>query len=276
MQVGALRTLLEAGYQPDWLVGTSIGAANCAYLGLHGVSQQSLDELTAVWRDAAAARLMPANYLWLTVRSLFNRPSQYANHLQEFFIRHGISPDMRFHDIKGVGLLLVAADLNSGSLVLYGPNPDDPVLEGLLASAALPPWVRPIEIERPGGGRQLLVDGGVLSNLPIEPALSVGVSEIIALDVQDSRVLLPDAHGFGMYVTKLVSTVQMRQVDLELALARSLGVCVRYIHLMAPEPVPLWYFDQWQELIECGYEITRWEIARWQAEKKPWWKLSKS
>jgi predicted acylesterase/phospholipase RssA len=172
-----------------------------------------------------------------------------------------------------VGVLLVAADLKSGSLVLYGQNPDDCVLEGLLASAALPPWVSPIEIERPGGERQLLVDGGVLSNLPIEPALSTGVSEIIALDLLDSRAVLPDAQGFGPYVNKLMNTAQMRQVDLELALARSLGVQIRHINLLAPEMVPLWYFDQWQELIECGYDITRREIARWQAEKKPWWKF---
>jgi NTE family protein len=276
MQVGALRALLEAGYQPDWLIGTSIGAANCAYLALHGVSLQSLDELAEVWRDVVAARLMPDNYLWLTVRALLRRRSNYTIHLRDFFIRHGLSPDLRFHDIKGVGLLLVAADLNNGGLVVYGLNPDDSLLEGVMASTALPPWMRPLEIDGPDGGQKLLVDGGVISNLPIETALSVGVSEIIALDVHDPRAMLVDAQGLGVYLNKLVSAVQERQVDLELALALSLGVRVRYVHLMAPEPVALWGFDQWEELIECGYDITRREIARWQAEKKPWWKLSKS
>ncbi len=276
MQVGALRALLESGYQPDWLIGTSIGAANCAYLALHGVSLQSLDELTEVWSDVVAARLMPENYLWLTVRALLRRRSHYAIQLRDFFIRHGLSPDLRFHDIKGVGLLLVAADLNNGGVVVYGLNPDDSVLEGLMASTALPPWMRPLEIDGPDGGQRLLVDGGVISNLPIETALSVGVSEIIALDLHDPRAMLVEAQGLGTYLNKLVSVVQERQVDLELALARSLGVRVRYVHLMAPEPVALWGFDRWEELIECGYNTTRGEIARWRAEKKPWWKLSKS
>ena len=43
MQVGALRALLEAGYQPDLLVETSIGAINAAYLAVWGWSGKVLE-----------------------------------------------------------------------------------------------------------------------------------------------------------------------------------------------------------------------------------------
>ena len=45
LQVGAMRALLEAGFVPDLLVGTSIGAANAAGLALWGVN---LDGLAAL------------------------------------------------------------------------------------------------------------------------------------------------------------------------------------------------------------------------------------
>jgi len=57
LQVGALRALLEAGLQPDLMVGTSVGAINATYLAVHGATLASLDGLIQAWHDAAAARL---------------------------------------------------------------------------------------------------------------------------------------------------------------------------------------------------------------------------
>lgn len=267
LQVGALRALLEAGLQPDVLVGTSIGAANAAFLAWQGVNQEGVRELVKVWRDASLTDLLPSNYLWLTVRRLFNRPDPYSSHrMRDFCVHHRLTPDLCFQDIQGVELLLVAADLNSGRPILYGLDPSESVLEGVLASTALPPWVTPIHKEG-----QLLVDGGVVSNLPIEPALMAGVTEIIALDLTDPREVLPDLNGFGPFVGKLVLTVQQRQAELEIALAEACGVTVRYVPLVGPEPVPVWDFRSWEELVVTGYNITRQHIAAWPAEKQPVW-----
>ena len=42
LEVGALRALIEAGHQPDMLVGTSAGAINAAYLAAWGVSLETI------------------------------------------------------------------------------------------------------------------------------------------------------------------------------------------------------------------------------------------
>lgn len=55
LQVGALRALLEADIHPDLAVGTSIGALNAAFIGLHGFNSQALDGLVTTWRAAATA-----------------------------------------------------------------------------------------------------------------------------------------------------------------------------------------------------------------------------
>ena len=267
LQVGALRALLEAGTTPDLLVGTSAGAVNAAYLGIRGVSLDGVKALEEAWLAAAGMNLFPANALWLAVRALFNRPTPaVADRLLQFFLSNGLTPEMRFADIPAVPVYLVAADLNNGKAVVYGSDPQDSVLEGLMASTALPPWVAPIA--RPD---QLLVDGGAVSTLPIEPALRMGAGNIIALDLQDARMISSEAQGFGPFMARLITTVENRQKELEMALAEAYGVRVRLVHLEGPEPTPLWDFTRSAELIECGYR-QMWEVIdSWPADHRPPW-----
>lgn len=265
LQVGALRALLEAGIRPDILVGTSVGAVNATHLAMRGFNPASLDSLIEAWHAAASADLLPSNYLWLTLRILFNRAGWRPGHrMRGFFTTHGLSPQLRFSELRGAKLILVAADLNSGRPVLYGVDPQQSVLEGLLASTALPPWVHPME-----KGAQLLIDGGVVSNLPIEPTLAQGAGEIIALDLADPREAPPaEAHGFGPFLGKLMSTIERRQREMEMALAESRGVLVRRIGLLSEQPVATWDFKHTPELIEQGYSIARQEIESWEVERR--------
>jgi len=257
LQVGAMRALLEAGIKPDMLVGTSIGAVNATYLALHGVSIQTLDSLVEAWHDAARSNLLPSNYLWLSVRALFNRPLEYPMHrMRNFFISHGIHPEMHFADIDRVRLINVAADLNKSSPLLYGLDPEDNILESLLASTALPPWVSPMRRQE-----RMLIDGGAVSNLPIEPAIVAGATEIVALNLMDFRDVMVDIQNFGTFLGKLLSLVQRRQVDMELALAEARRVKVHHLHLESEAHVPMWCFDQTEELIRQGYQFAREQLT---------------
>jgi NTE family protein len=268
LQVGALRALLEAGIRPDLLVGTSVGAINAASLALGGVCLEGLDRLVEAWRDAMAADLLPVNHLWLSVRALVGRGSDRSGYrMREFLMAHGLSPDLRFGDLRGVGLILVATDLNERRPVLYGPDPHDSVLEGVLASAAVPPWVRP----RSRGGR-FVIDGGFVSTLPVEPALARGATEIIALDLAGPHTLSSDAPGIAPFVVKLLATIEQREIDLELALAAARTVPVHRISLFTDPPVPVWDFNRTEELFLAGYERARAAMSTWElAPSVQWW-----
>jgi NTE family protein len=253
LQVGAVKAMISAGLKPDMLVGTSIGAVNAAYLALRGFNQESLQGLVQAWSDASIADLLPENYLWLGLRFLFNRPvSHPQTHLRDFFIHHGVEPDLRFGEIEGVQLIIVSADLNSGCPVLFGDDPDECLLDALLASTALPPWVKPIAREN-----RWLVDGGVISNLPIEPAIRMGAEEIVALDLADFRDFHTSGTGFAPFLGKLFYTVETRQLQLETALAQAQAVEVHRLHLLAESPIPLWDFRHSNLLIERGYQLTQ-------------------
>lgn len=267
LQVGALRALIEAGYQPAILAGTSIGAVNTAFLAINGVTLASIDALIEAWHDAEKAELLPSNYLWLTVRTLFQRPVSHSLHRMETFFRnHGLTADKKYGDLKDITLLSVAADLNSGNAYVYGLDPQQSILEGVLASTALPPWIEPIEREG-----AWLMDGGAVSPLPIELVINAGATSIIALSLADHRNAASSAHGFGLFFNKLLFTVEKRQIDTEIALAEAHRIPVHLIDLQGDEPVPLWDFSHTEALIERGYEITIKEIARWRSLELPAW-----
>lgn len=258
LQVGALRALLEAGLRPDLWAGTSIGAVNASYLALHGFTPESLDSLEQNWHEAADSNLLPDRYLWLTIRALFNRPGlEVQDRIREFLIRFGLSPHLRFSDLEGPRLIVVATDLWAGQAVLYGTDPDHLVLDAVLASSAIPPWVRPY-----GQDDRLLMDGGAISNLPIEPALSQGATQIIALDLSDPRPVGPSTRGFGPFLFQLMHTVEQRQVHLEKRLAAAHGVPVYHVPLQPAVPMAVWEFARSVPLIERGYELMQWYLEQ--------------
>jgi NTE family protein len=258
LQVGSLYALLENGFQPDLLVGTSIGAANAAFLALNGFSKEGLDLLHAVWRQAAEMDLLPSNYIQMTLRSMLGHshinPSQ---RIQEFFIRNGIAPELCFEDIKGPRLIIVSSDLNNGRPVYHGQSADAKVLEALLMSTALPPWTMPVKKQS-----QYLMDGGVLSNLPIEAALQMGTTHIVALDLLDAREYFEASNRFGYFVDRLTFSIEKRATDLELGLAQARGIPVLHLALVGKEAVPFWDFHHTEELIVQGYEITQRAISQ--------------
>jgi NTE family protein len=253
LQVGAMYALLEYGLQPDLLIGVSIGAANAAFIALNGFSRDSLDHLKAAWHSAGASDLMPSNYLWLTMRAMFNRSSNDPSHrVRDFFIRQGLTPDLGFTAVSHPGLVIVSADLNTGKPILHGTMPDDKILDAVLLSSTLPPWFMPVKNQD-----RYLMDGAVVSNLPVEPAINLGATEIVALDLIDSRETTASGDGVRGFFSRLIYSVGRRQSDLEMELAEARGIPLLYLCLTGEMPIQIWDFSHTDDLIAQGYGITQ-------------------
>jgi NTE family protein len=277
LQAGALRALFEHGIQPDLLVGTSAGALNAAFLGLEPTREQ-VARLEEAWRTAAQYNLFPADWMSVLTRTLMNRAGVRPNpRWREFLVAHLPDPHLRFRQMR-VPVYLVAADLNHAQAVLYGEQPEESVLEGLLASTALPPWAHPLE-----QGDRFLIDGGAVSNLPIEAAMAHGATEIVALDLSEPAEVDLKAHGFGPFASKLLNTVAQRQIELELRLAAAHRVLVHHLKLRSHPPIMIWDFTHADLLIEQGYALARQYLDHaWQPRPTPrverlreWWAVQR-
>lgn len=259
LQVGAMRALLEAGIVPDLLVGTSIGAVNAAGLALWGVDLDGIAALEQAWEKVSGLQVLDPRISRLILRAMAGRPGDHTRKkIEEFFISLGFTHDLRFDQISQVRLALTSADIETGRLVIQGQDTRESVLEGLLASITLPPWFAPLHKDG-----QLLVDGGALSNLPIELALRLGATEIIALDLDDDTLIPKENPTFIQYFEKYFYALSRWHVRLEMALAEAQGIPVYGIEFRGLAQDPIWDFANSPSLIHAGYEKASQAMAEW-------------
>ena len=264
LEVGALRALFEAGIKPDLLVGTSIGAVNAAGLALWGVNLAGIEALEQLYQRMQDSKLLDPRLLQFAWNAVSRRPNHRASHYaREFMIAEGITPEIYFGQINSVRLATVAADLQTGKSIIYGMDPAHSVMEGVLASIAIPPWFAAIEKED-----QYIIDGGVVSNLPIEAAIKMGATEIIALDVHDPAVASSANQIVDPLLTKLAFAIIKRELHLEMELAAAHGIPVHHVSLRSSPPVQTWDFKTHRDLFQVGYDIMKNEMSRWPQKRQ--------
>ncbi len=168
---GTLRALEEAALIPGRYLGTSMGAVFAAMFAAGLSSREALDRVSRVTeRDVVRAEpLALLKGLWTTH---LLRPGPFREALAR------LVPVRRFDELR-VPLTVTATDLDSGELVLFGAGGRDvPLLDALYASAALPLFLPPLELDR-----RRYADGGLRAVLPLEPALRLPAGLVVAVDV---------------------------------------------------------------------------------------------
>ena len=70
LEVGALRALLEAGIRPNFIVGTSAGAINAAFIAARGFTHNSIQALQKKWLEVDAKTVYPGNMFTIAWRVL--------------------------------------------------------------------------------------------------------------------------------------------------------------------------------------------------------------
>ncbi len=189
--LGVLQVLEEAGLSMQAIVGTSMGAVAGGMVLVHGSAHRAID----LWREAIEEGLIPSvrpigqvpdaqekeHPLIQVARRIRNRvvisfamnrstilDKAALNQALEFLV-----PDVSFSDLPK-RLVVVATDLETGEEVCIS---EGSLRQALVASSAIPGMVPAVQI----GGR-LLVDGGVVAEVPTVAAKNEGWP-VVAVDV---------------------------------------------------------------------------------------------
>jgi NTE family protein len=175
--IGVLRALKEAGVPFDYVAGTSMGgivAAGCAM-------EWDIDELRERVHDAFVVNRPLSDYT-IPLIALF-RGARVSALLQKHF------GDMRIEDLPKP-FFCVSSDLTSGRDYVHRTGL---LWRALRASVALPGIMPPVTTEN----GHLLVDGGVMNNLPVDIMAAEARGPIIAVDVAGEIDLRADDERYG-------------------------------------------------------------------------------
>lgn len=193
-QVGVYEALHASGIEPDWVIGTSIGAINGALIA-GNPPQKRMERLQAFWtaveQNAAAggpAQWFPdvgiaATRFWTMVAGI---PHFFTPNPLAWFGQHALvgtehaayymtSPlrstlagllDLDYLNAGNTRISLGAVKVRNGEMTYFDSRSETISIEHILASGALPPAFPAVRIKD-----EFYWDGGIYSNTPLEAVL---------------------------------------------------------------------------------------------------------
>lgn len=245
IQVGMLRALDERGIHPDLVTGTSVGSFNGAFLAHEPAD--AIRRLPEIWAHLTRHEAFPGGVL-SQVRTLRHAKTHlFPNTGLARIVREHLGEGTTFDDLKlPLGVVTTDVDTAQPRLVRSGE-----LLPTLLASAAIPGIYPPVEHE----GR-LLYDGGLVANVPMRQALSMGAKSLVVLDCAFPGQIPAPPHTFAevLMYTAMVSMRNQAVLEAPVAAAE-----VPVVYLPGPAPVRLspLDFSHTKELTESAYEAAR-------------------
>jgi NTE family protein len=225
--VGVLRALEENAIPIDAVAGASAGALiGGAYAA--GLSIEQLEAMARKFRWRHMSRLS------------FSRLGLQSNARMEKFLRASL-PVTRFEELR-IPFAALATDLHEGTPVVMRDTGDVPF--AIRASVCLPAFYVPV---RDGNGR-LLVDGGLVANLPISYTRDLGADIVIAVDVGADGARFMDQPRTALGVLTQTFVAVERIVSNQEAADADLIITPKVGHIRWDET------RRAEELLRVGYE----------------------
>lgn len=248
LQVGALKALFDKGVRPDLVTGTSVGAMNASFLAFNP-TPEGVTEMEHYWLSLGEDDLFPGGRFRASWARMFVRGSKiFENSGLRRMLESTLGPDARFED-STVPLGVIATDLETGAERVFTSGP---LVEPLLASAAMPGVYPPVEID----GR-MYTDGGVANNVPIAPAVNMGATTLYVLNStshtnQRRPLVRPMDYFFHAFT---LARAQRLAIDMRLYSER-----VNLVMIPAPVLdffVPFASMEHTDRLIDLSYKHTK-------------------
>ncbi len=171
-EVGMLQALLERGIVPDLVLGTSIGAINGAAVAADP-TPAGVQRLASLWADIGQRGVFGGSVVRRAVTLARTRTHLHGNDALRARLARALGTG-RIEDLA-VPFQCVAASIERASEHWFT---DGPLVDAVLASAAVPGILPPVEI-----GGEHFIDGGIVNSIPVSRAVALGAQRIFVLHV---------------------------------------------------------------------------------------------
>ena len=172
VEVGMLRALFRAGFRPDVVVGTSIGAVN-GVLVAADPSEAVTDRLVRLWTSPEAAEVY-GDSLGRQMRRFAARTHLHSPLPLRRLLAGELGEHATFAGLT-VPFRCCAASIERAAEHWFDSGP---LVDAVLASSAVPGLLPPMRI-----GDEHYVDGGIVNSIPLGEAVRVGAKLIFVLQV---------------------------------------------------------------------------------------------
>ena len=175
VEVGMLRALLERGVRPDLVLGTSVGAINGALVA-RAPEPEVVQRLTALWQRAGQAET-PSVYGDRPLRTVRRAVSTRTHLWSAKPLKQALVDelgDVTFEELP-VRFQVCAASIERAAEHWFDSGP---VVDAVVASAAVPGLLRPAQV-----GDEHYLDGGIVNSVPLGRAVQLGATRVFVLQV---------------------------------------------------------------------------------------------
>jgi NTE family protein len=230
-QAGVFQALHEAGVEPDWVSGVSIGAVNSAIIA-GNPPERRLERLQAFWERISSRKIwhytpdgdvfrQMRNFVSATTTMMMGQPSFFKPRtVNPWLSPAGAESAMSYYDtapLRETLLELVdfdlvndparrfsvgAVNMLSGNFVYFDNKTTRIGPEHIMASGALPPGFPAVRI-----GTDYFWDGGLVSNTPLQHLLAQD-------DGRSSLVFQVDLFSACGPLPRTIQDVAARQKDI--------------------------------------------------------------
>jgi NTE family protein len=217
-QAGVYQALHEAGIEPDWICGVSIGAINSAIIA-GNPPERRLERLHTFWDRITGRKIWhytpdgdifrkARNFTSSFLTTALGQPGFFAPHnTNPWFSPAGARTATSYYDTaplresllelvdferinsKKMRFAVGAVNVLSGNFIYFDNAHDEIVPEHIMASGALPPALPMVKV-----GTDHFWDGGIVSNTPLQHLLDQTDSLnslVFQVDLFSARGVLP-------------------------------------------------------------------------------------
>ena len=206
-EIGVWKALRQLGLKIDIATGTSVGAINAAMLctgeydkaasiwrqletnmvfDLDNLSRYD-DDKENIIRETRELNGMPLNEAFSYAKKAITKGGAGSTGLLGI-LKNDLAPEKLYSSDIQFGMVTCELPSFKGRFLFKDDIPPDKLCEYLVASASCFPAVHYMSVD----GKKL-VDGGYADNLPVDMAMELGATEIIAVDMEAVGVIKKDS-----------------------------------------------------------------------------------
>lgn len=169
IQAAYIAAAFDLGFQPELIVGTSVGSLNGAWSALH---PDQPEELLRIWLSLDQLSLVKFQPMRLFGK-LLHPTSVSTNEVVPRLLRSHL-PHAAFEHTR-IPLAVTATNLSRGGKHVFT---EGSLHQAILASTAIPGVFEPVNING-----ELFVDGCITASVDLATAAEMGATEILAIDL---------------------------------------------------------------------------------------------